>query len=264
MNETLVQKIVTNPWVVLVISVIAVISLIVSVILYFKAKRDKEPMYGVKTKVLIEKVNSALEGLELRYKDVPQDRICVTNLVFWNKGRGTINGADIAHSDPLRIEFPRDVQVLDIQMTRSSSEGCLPETDGAYAPGATKYHIKFDYLDNGDYFVAQIVHAGTVEAKFSVVGKIKGARSIEEGVILQPFNTPLGSLSPIGWVERKFEEFFDTRYGGALCYGVSAVAMALMIHFTRTSGWLYLMPGLFCFGAAVMLIGNRYRPPVRI
>ncbi|MCA8296306.1 hypothetical protein LGN19_21140 [Burkholderia sp. AU30198] len=264
MNEVIVQKIITNPWVVLAIAIVGVISLVSSIIFYFKAKRDKEPMYGVKTKVLIEKVNSALEGLELRYKGVAQDRICVTNLVFWNKGRSTINGADIAKSDPLRIEFPQGVQVLDIQMTQSSSEGCLPETDDAYVPGSVEYRINFDYLDNGDYFVAQIVHTGAVEEKFSVAGKIKGVRSIEEGIMLQSFNVPLSSKLPFASVWRKFEVFFDTRYGGALCYGVLGVAMAWMVHSTKASGWLYVMPGMCFFAGAVMLIGARYRPPVRI
>lgn len=262
-NEALIQRIVSDPWVVLIISLVAIVSLMASVIFYFKSKRDKIPVYGYKTKTLIEGLSVGLDGLEVSYKGVKQGKICVTDVIFWNAGHGTINRSDVAEGDLLRIEFPDDVSVLDIKMIGRSSSACDAAFSDEYKTGGRVCHVGFDYLDHNDYFIVQLVHNGSNESKFVVTGKIKGAKSIIESNNIQAGKiTPSISMFSFRFI-KLMNDFIETRYGGAITYAITGTCFVWLFHQTKVNKVAYLAPAFFYFSSIFMLFMMRHKPPVR-
>lgn len=200
----------------------------------------------------------------MTYKGEPQEKICVTKLIFWNKGRATINGEDIVDSDPLRIQLPDGARVLDVQMVSASNRGCLPIVDANYVVGGSDYGLRFEYLDHRDYFIVQIVHAGLEDVGFKVTGKIKGARSISESMAMLTDRQNLDSASLITRFEQLADGFMETRYGAAAVFGFMGGLIAWMIHASSGNKWFYLLPGFLFLVALAALIVHRDVPPVKI
>ncbi|MGZ3240519.1 MAG: hypothetical protein ACXWJK_09160 [Burkholderiaceae bacterium] len=170
---------VTNPWVILLTYIIAVIGIVLSLILYFKSKKERVPCYEVSCSTLIDGMHRVLEGLEVRYRDQPQSRITVALVTLWNAGRETIDRNDFVPASPISIMFSSAAEILDVRVAVTSSEGNIVHIgEPKKTASQVEIPLDFEYLDHNDYFVIQIVHNGSVAEKFSFAGKIKGARLI--------------------------------------------------------------------------------------
>jgi hypothetical protein len=159
--------------------VIGVLGIVLAIVFYFKSKKEKTPCYEVSSDTLIEGIDKALDGLQLRYKGHPQSRITVTKIIFWNDGHETIDKGDLVAIDPVRVICPSSVTILDIQVTQASfHSNAVSLGDEEKTTEHTSYPINFEYLDHKNFFIIQIVHNGDERANFSIGGKIKGVDKI--------------------------------------------------------------------------------------
>src|SRR2546423_15011896 len=97
----LLQKFVQNPMFQLLSLGLGLIGIILAVLFYIKSRRYKALMYEISSTTLIENLSAKLTGLEVNFKGIPQERITVSRLVFWNDGSDTIRLTDLTNMAPI-------------------------------------------------------------------------------------------------------------------------------------------------------------------
>jgi drug/metabolite transporter superfamily protein YnfA len=259
------QALASNPMVTLGGVVLGLLGIVLAIVFYFRAKREKKPYFEVASNTLIEGIHKSLDGLQLQYKGAPQDRITVTKVAFWNAGRDTINKNDLVMVDPIGIICSKRLAILDVQVIQVSS----PSNSVSLGEAITRsdeifFPIEFEYLDEGDFFVVQIVHAGEKSERFKVSGKIKSVKQIERisGTRIEP---DFLNLIPFAFA---FEKMIASRvfikYGGSLIYvGFGLFGVWNLLH-EKTQWYIWVLTAFCFFGAAVLYYGHRHIPPVRI
>lgn len=162
---------------------LAIGSLAASIYFFRKSRKEKAPVFLIKTFPLIKDNIAAVEGLHITINDQPIKTLSLARVAFWNKGRDTINAEDIAQSDKLRIELMGDGKIVGskISFVRKSANSISTTTEG------NKIMISFDFLDHLDGCVVDLYHTGSQQAKVIVKGTIKGAAAITKGMLEETF-----------------------------------------------------------------------------
>lgn len=150
--------------------------LLTGFVFYFKSKKERRPTYLVRTTTLVEGNPNYPEGLAFTYRGVVQPRIAVSKLLFWNGGRETIRRADLIDSDPLRVKVS-NATILDVQAIKIASENCSFRLSHSTPED---FSFGFDYLEQQEYILIQIVHTGKDDADIQMFGKVLGAARIEQ------------------------------------------------------------------------------------
>lgn len=152
---------------------IALIGIIATIVVYIIGKRVKKPIYAIRSTNLIQDFTSRFEKLEIKYADEQIANLTATKVVFWNSGKDTINGGDIAPANPLMIKVKDGYKLLDASVLYTKEDAnqfkIIPSQDGAHVL------IQFDYLDKGEGGVIQLLHTGKSSDDVEVNGTIKGA-----------------------------------------------------------------------------------------
>ena len=150
-----------------------------AIIFYLRSRRISEIRFDFSGISLVEGLSGKLEGIEVKYKGIAQERITVSRFVFWNAGTETIRSTDFT-DDTLRISCKEGVSVLDHRIVDANDETNKIEIDHATAidDGEISIGVRFDYLDSEDGAVIQIVHDGDGRTRFRLAGSLKGNCSI--------------------------------------------------------------------------------------
>ena len=154
-----------------------VIGVMVSYFFYKKSLRVKEPSWMITSNNLIRGFGTAIKDLRIIYNDHPIENLTVSKIIFWNNGSETIDGSDLKTVDPLRIKTNDGVSILDVKILASNNPASRfqvhlePETNCAY--------ITFDYLDEKQGAVIQVIHTGKSSADIEMAGAIKGVKQLQ-------------------------------------------------------------------------------------
>lgn len=153
---------------------LTVLSIGLAFVFFFKSRRIKQPMFSIRSAHLIRNVAGQQSDLDIRFAGEPITNLTATKIAFWNNGRETIDGRDIAQTEPLAVGIDRGLKILDAEVldrTRPSNNfSILMAADGSEAL------IFFDFLDKGDGAVIQVLHTGNSSRDLIMRGVIKGAR----------------------------------------------------------------------------------------
>lgn len=152
--------------------VIGVLSLVVSYVFYRKSLRLKEPCWWITNTFLVRDYSATLPDLEVRYGKEAIKNLTISRIMFWNKGRDTIERSDIAPSDPVRVAVFGDATVLSSGMIASNYEA--NQCKIALSPDRRAVNIEFDFLDDGNGVVMEVIHTGTSASSIGVTGTVKG------------------------------------------------------------------------------------------
>lgn len=259
------QSLAHNPIIAIGGFALGVIGIVLAVIFYARSKRDRVPCFEVNSNTIIEGLHKALDGLQLHYKGTPQERITVTKLAFWNAGRETIDKRDLVETDPIGIACPSTLTILDIQVTQVSAKSNSVKLGSAVEQDYVHFYpIYFDYLDNMDYFVIQIVHSGQESEHIRVNGKIKGVKEIEKNVDVK-IDDRVFKLIPFSFgLERMLSSRVLMKFGGSFFY-IGLGMFGIWSLFQGHTSWYVWMLTAFCFfGAIVVFYANRHIAPVKI
>ena len=239
--------------------------ILLAVIFYFRSQKNKTPCFEENSNTIIEGLNKSLDGLEVHYKGTVQERITVTKVVFWNDGKETIDKSDMVEKDPLRIEIPKSIGVLDVQVIDvSSNSNSVTLGVVITAENEITYPLNFEYLDQNEYFVVQIIHNGTSQEQLEIKGKIKGVKNIEKVsgtrvpsslMKFLPFSAPINLMmtSPL------FMKYF-----GSLTYFSLGLVAIWNLFNSKTDWYVWLGTGFCFFAAGIMFYGYRHIAPAKI
>jgi hypothetical protein len=154
--------------------ILAVGSIILSVVLYSKSQRVRLPCVALRcARVGLEKDFPEVRIVhEVYYKGEKVQTATMSKIAFWNGGKEIIESEDMVK--PIRITAKQGFQILDYTVKYVSDETInvnVSIKDG-------KIEINFDYLDYGDGIVIKVLHTGRDENDFLIEGKIKGSKRI--------------------------------------------------------------------------------------
>lgn len=169
-----------NPWLNIVFLILAIISILISFILYFRSKKEKIPLYNIKHFNLVRGRLKELKSVKISYRGEDVEDLTLTRLAFWNKGRDTIEHRDIAPADPLRITVPEDCRILEVNIDYIHNP--VNNIEVKLSDDKTSALLQFDYLHTLEGCVLTIYHTA-VGSTVNMMGTIKGAGKIKNGVL---------------------------------------------------------------------------------
>jgi hypothetical protein len=203
------------------------LAIVIAIILYFRALRDRRPMWAMSTRPVFDLEATDVPGLSVTFAGEHISRLTTTLITFWNAGRGPISRDDISEASPLRIEATEgSLQLIDAEMLAVTSDGCgFSLQDGADSRSSRL--ITFDYMNHRDGFTVKLIHTGKVAARgvwrFSglrLAGGIRGAKGVRYA---QRTWWPVWVMVYISWVAIWLVGFGQSlptwaRYLGAASY----------------------------------------------
>jgi hypothetical protein len=186
----LLTLLLTNPASVISIG-LAIVSISLAIFFYLKGQRRREPCWSIRNEALIKGFSSRFEGLSISYKEHNVENLSISKIVFWNSGRVTIDGRDIADANKLRFVSRNGVDILDASVIAST----LPANQFEVSQiNDSEAELSFDYLDESHGGVIQIIHTGTSSDNIKLEGNIKGVKLIRKVKMYipnyLPFPTP--------------------------------------------------------------------------
>lgn len=153
------------------------IGIIASYYFYRKSLKIKEPCWSVRSSNLIQDYSTKVEQLKILYKDEPVENLTISRVLFWNNGSDTIDGSDIKTANPLKIVGAENVNILD--STIIASNNASSQIKAILNKAENSIPIEFDYLDDKQGAVIQIIHTGKTSEDIKVIGDIKGVKKLQ-------------------------------------------------------------------------------------
>ena len=156
---------------------LGVVGIATGYIFYLRGKREKEPCYSISEVNLIKGYSSALKDLKIKYKRKPIENLTVGKVAFWNNGKETINKDDIDTALPPMLLAQDNTIILDVKILETTNPA--NRFSVTLAEDGKSALIWFDYLNNNDGALLQVIHTGISYANYIVYGKIKGVKNIK-------------------------------------------------------------------------------------
>ncbi len=192
---------------------------ILAVGLYLKGQRRRSPRYSVLSTNLITDFARRFSSLDVLYDGRIIPTVTVTKLALWNAGRETIRHEDIASSNQFTIRIRPDCEILDAKVIEKTSPSNLFQIEAT----EQSIHLDFEYLDQNDGAVIQILHTGTSSEDISLEGTVKGFKGRPQRAL--PVPRVLTSMLPIG------------RLRPLWLFGWSFIVFGGMYYFIAVEAW---------------------------
>jgi len=145
---------------------------VVSIYLFLRSKKEKKPMFCIRSINLIGDLYNKISGLEIYYKDKAVSNVFSTNIAFWNNGQEVLNKNDISQTEKLRIVLPKG-KILDKEIVTST---CNSINFNIEQKNENELILSFDFLEKNDGAVVNILHTSKSLKDIKFIGKIKGVK----------------------------------------------------------------------------------------
>ena len=109
------------------------------------------------------------QGLTLTFKGQPLENVSRSIIGIWNKRGNAVRGTEILPSDPLRFEVEKDDEILQVRLVATSKT----QVNLSHRQVEGNDLVEFDFLDNGDGGVFEVLHKGDKPAVLT--GTLPGA-----------------------------------------------------------------------------------------
>jgi hypothetical protein len=154
------------------------IGTLVSYYFYRRSLKEKAPYWAITSNNLVEGFSSKIHDLQASYEGKRVQNLTISRVLFWNDGAETIKRDDIETINHVRISPKNDILLLDAKVLASNNNSSqftvqIAENDNCI-------YLNFDYLDEKQGAVIQIIHTGTSSQDLEVIGDIKGAKNIHQ------------------------------------------------------------------------------------
>lgn len=143
-----------------------------SIYLFLKSKKTKNPMYCIRSINLIGELYNKIDGLQINYQDKPISNVYSTNVAFWNNGKGVIHSDDISKTESIRVILPTGT-ILDKELVTTTSKSINFDIEQI---GEDTIELSFDFLEKSDGAVINILHSSKSLKDIKLKGKIKGTK----------------------------------------------------------------------------------------
>lgn len=172
-TEELIMKFLQNSWVVFITTTFTIIGIPLSIYLYFKSKKEKSLKFEIKSNNIFKNFESIIENVKVTCENKNISTLTITKILMWCNGKETIYDTDIAQKMPLLIKTREGIDILEAKVISSNN---LANNIHLEKLENNLYKINFEFLDNKDGFIIQVVHTGSSQKDIILSGKIKGMK----------------------------------------------------------------------------------------
>lgn len=165
-----------NQWLNMVFLILAILSILLSIYLFFKSKKSKIPIYTSTGTNLIRDNIQQIDGLDVFYKTRKVENLTITNIIVWNAGNDTISSSDIAKNSPLKIISNDDsIEIFYFEILEVSAS----HNDVTAKQIGNSIIFDFDFFNKKEGFAVKIIHSGKKITDISVTGIFKDFGTIK-------------------------------------------------------------------------------------
>ena len=176
---------------------LAITSILLAIYFYVKSKREKKPVYSLKTSQLINNNLSSIDKLEITYDGNRLENLSLTKFAFWNAGKETIKEEDIVKFDPIKISVSENLTIYDYKIEIQDEKNNIrieQKKDSSLL-------LAFDYLDKNDGVLFTIYHNGKNSDEIKVSGTCMGAFKITIGAEREKISNSLMDIKAVKFFE---------------------------------------------------------------
>jgi hypothetical protein len=213
-------------WVNIISITVGIVGMILAVVFYNKQKKEKRPVYSLRTFYVAGKVTESPNKLEIRYDDKIIDVLCLTKFAFWNAGRETIRREDISVNEPLIIKSAENVKIFDVELAFKTR----PNSFEVSKIDEHRISLSFDFIDLNQGVALNIYHNGFSRNDITCEGTLIGAKSIQWGI-------------PTDYIAVRLQPLYD-----ALDYLLKRKNI-----FVKIMGWIVAVP-IFLISLLYMIV----------
>ncbi|MCU0439841.1 MAG: hypothetical protein MUC49_18310 [Raineya sp.] len=167
-----------NAWMNILFFVLAIVSIILAIIFYYKSLKDKKPVYTKRTFHVIDNNISTLKKIQIYYNEQLIKDLSITKVAFWNSGKEPIRKSDIATTDPIVISTNEEIVIYDFELVfyQNVNDVIIKQLD------KNKISIEFDFLNHNDGFILNVYHNGISSNEIKIEGTIIGGKKVQNGI----------------------------------------------------------------------------------
>ena len=211
----------------IVIGIIGILVSLVGIPIAFVVARRSRQLpdlrHAIEYDIILDPNDRLLDhGLAMTIGNRTINSISRSRVAFWNHRGDTVRGADMVESDPLRIQFAKDcdalqVRTLSISRPQTGFTATIDSTDEA------SVDLNFDFLDAGDGAIFEVIYQGT--EKPTVLGTLRGTRIRNRGKVV------LGPEALRAIAKSRLHRFFDGAPKLVILAFVTSIAVGLFLSF---------------------------------
>jgi hypothetical protein len=156
--------------------ILAIISIGIAFYFYFRSQKMKLPAYALRSVNLIQNLVGKFEKIEMYYSGDRIENLTASKVAFWNEGKDTINYSDVAPANPIEIFVQEGLKILDAKIIFEKNPVNQFKVEISTDRSFTK--LIFDYIDQDEGIIVQLLHTGNTKSDIGIRGSIKGVKEI--------------------------------------------------------------------------------------
>ena len=157
-----------------------IIGIVFAVGFYFVVERKEiQPRYAVSEPETLAEATADAPGLKLLWEEEEIENAHTIDIVIWNAGRQFLDKSAISATDPIRVTYPPDVQILYAKFIRTSRDNLQFTTNDLTSAGTRAIQLEIvgdEALERRDGGLLKILFSGPPSNEFVINGRIKGSR----------------------------------------------------------------------------------------
>lgn len=155
---------------------IGIIGLFLAILFYLKGKKNKKPIFSIRSYNLVNELSGEIPQLEVLYSGNKISNLTISKIAFWNDGNETITNQDIAPADPIKILTDDKIEIFEAEILEKIDANNFELID---LDNKSKI-ISFDFLAHNEGAIFKVIHSGKSSKDISIVGTIIGSNRPKE------------------------------------------------------------------------------------
>jgi hypothetical protein len=134
-------------------------------------------LYSLRGQNLVTGLKSKADGLEMTYYGQPVNTVTTTWVALWNAGAATLDSDGIPAATPIEVIVPEGDRLLSAKIA-GRSEVANKVTIEPTSPRDGALRVEFEYLDENDGVLLEVIHTNESWRSVKVRGRVKGGGAV--------------------------------------------------------------------------------------
>lgn len=179
---------------------VLIIPLIMGYYFLYKSQKEPIPSYAVDENYLFAEVIEEEPELKLLWDGEPIRNFYSTRVRVWNDGDDYLDSSRLYTGDPIRIEIPPTIKILNQKIESKSRQNLDVSTLTKEIDGQTVILINIaegEALEPSDGFTIKMYFTSDNPFDFEIKGRVKG---VPNGFGHQSWTVERKAISPFNWI----------------------------------------------------------------
>lgn len=152
------------------------LGVIVSYFFLVIGKKEKKPLFLIRTINLLRSDIKKFDTINIYHSNNKVENLSISKIAFWNGGKATISGDDIAKVNPIKINIDEQYEILEAKLIYQKN--LANDFKVNLLDNKKSIDITFDYFDLNEGIVFQMLHTGNSSNDLNILGNVKSVKGI--------------------------------------------------------------------------------------